>query len=193
MNDFDLSDSPRVEGGVDELRWQQCKTFEGACELTALWLEGRSHYLPGYMAAGPATETGPISESLAAINRLGFLTEDSQPGLRDQRAYVTGYVQEYTMGMLSRILSNSELVMICFPPGTTGESQICVSLDGKTEFTWLGRFGGASDLKDTYGSLNDALWLDLSRCWGLQIFDPVWGRNARLLPALTIALEAAAG
>lgn len=190
----DLSETPRSENGPDQLAWRRCLDFETACELTAEWLEGNRHYQPGYAAAQPAPETGPWSQALADINRLGFMTTDSQPGVelsdgQGQRAYVTGLCTEETAGLLSAILAGTELVSIWFPPGSAGSGQICVTIDDNTEDTHLGISGGSHGRCEEYESeANASLAHVLTGFWELHIFDPVWGRNSKLLPHLTVAL-----
>lgn len=81
--------------------WWNAATIAQMGRLAADWLEGRRYFLPGYAAAGPATETRDLIAHLAAYNRAGFLTISSQPGHEPrpgydgahwaQRAYVTGY------------------------------------------------------------------------------------------------------
>ncbi|MFF1382228.1 DUF6919 domain-containing protein [Arthrobacter sp. NPDC058288] len=97
------------EGVPDEDAWRNRTTLEGACELTPRWLEGSLRYVPGYAAPQYAGENGPMSEALAAINRLGFLTDDSQPGSEmssghGQRAFVTGRCTEQSAAIISPVL-----------------------------------------------------------------------------------------
>jgi hypothetical protein len=190
---------PIFEGVPDEDAWRNCTTLEGACELTARWLEGSFGYVPGYRAPQSAGQSGPMSAALASINRLGFLTDDSQPGVdvsegRGQRAFVTGRCTEQAAGVISAILVETQLVVLVFPPGESGSGQICVALDGSREFTWLGSSGGPSYASETYSDwTNETLAKTLSECWELQIFDPVWGRNSKLIPLLQEALLAAKG
>lgn len=187
---------PRNENSNDQLAWRKCFNFETACELTAEWLEGRRHYQPGYMAAQPAPETGPITQPLADINRRGFMTTESQPGEmisdgQGQRAYVTGLCSEETAGLLSAILAGSELVSIWFPPGSGGTGQVCVTIDDHKEVTHLGRSGGSQSRFEEYRhETNESLARMLTDLWELHIFDPVWGRNSKLLHELTIAVGA---
>lgn len=187
------------DGVLDEDAWRNCTTLEGACELTARWLEGRFGYVPGYRTHQSAGEPGPMSGALASINRLGFLIDDSQPGVGmtegyGQRAFVTGRCSEKAAPGISAALVETELVVLGFPPGESGSGQICVTLDGSREFTWLGRSGGPSYAHETYGDwTNETVARTLAECWELQIFDPVWGRNNKLIPALQAALTAANG
>ncbi|WP_427172285.1 DUF6919 domain-containing protein [Arthrobacter sp. 92] len=180
----------------DEDAWRNCTTLEGACELTARWLEGSFRYVPGYRVQQPAGQPGPMSQALADINRLGFLTDDSQPGAAisggyGQRAFVTGRCSEQSAATISALLVETELVVLVFPPGESGSGQICVTLEADREFTWLGRSGGPSYSLEAYSDWsNETLAKALVDCFELQIFDPVWGRNSKLMPALQAALAA---
>jgi hypothetical protein len=49
--------------------------------LMARWLEGRTSYEPGYLAAGPDAETASLVPVLAQLNRAGYVTDFSQPGI----------------------------------------------------------------------------------------------------------------
>lgn len=181
----------------DEDAWRNCTTLEGACELTARWLEGRFSYVQGYRTQQPAGEPDPMSDTLADINRLGFLTDDSQPGVAisggyGQRAFITGRCSEQSAAVISAVLVETELVVLVFPPGESGSGQICVTLEGAREFTWLGRSGGPSYALEAYSDWsNETLAKALADCFELQIFDPVWGRNSKLIPALHAALATA--
>jgi hypothetical protein len=198
MTNLDPSETPRTEGGPDQLAWQMCTDLNTACELTAEWLEGKRHYLPGYAAAQPDEETRPLLAELAAINRLGFFTENSQPGEpledgRGQRAYVTGYCDEETAGFITGILAVTDLVVLWARPGEAGRMQVCVTMDYHREFTHLGRTGSREDKFEEYRyEANETLAAIIANSWDLHIFDPVWGRNDYLLPRLKLALEAAA-
>lgn len=182
------------EGIPDEDAWRSSTTLEEACELTARWLEGSLSYVPGYKAPQSAGEPDAMGKALASINRLGFLTDDSQPGAdvsggSGQRAFVTGRCTEQAAAVISARLVETELVVLVFPPGEGGSGQICVSLEGSREFTWLGSSGGPSFAHETYTDwINETLAKSLAECWELQIFDPVWGRNTKLVPELHQAL-----
>lgn len=66
---------------ADRQGWQAARSLQDLAEQTARWLEGSSTYLPTYGAPGPDRETAPLSGVLAQINRLGLMTDVSQPGV----------------------------------------------------------------------------------------------------------------
>jgi hypothetical protein len=115
-------------------------------------------------------------------------------GGHGQRAFVTGRCSEQSAGIISAVLVGTDLVVLAFPPGESGSGQICVTLEGDREFTWLGSSGGPSYAHETYTDwTNEVLAKSLAECWELQIFDPVWGRNSQLVPLLQKALLTAKG
>jgi hypothetical protein len=62
-------------------RWQEASTLRELGELTALWLEGKLDSQPGYVPrVGPDKETTELVAVLARLNRIGYLTDSSQPG-----------------------------------------------------------------------------------------------------------------
>src|SRR5690349_4661128 len=80
-----------------EQAWRDARSYAEICELTAQFIEGRSGYIPGYGATSPAEETREIAGYVAALNRAGLLTENSQPaqsGEFAQRADVSGLALE---------------------------------------------------------------------------------------------------
>src|SRR6476661_1249316 len=79
----------------DKGAWRQAITLEAAGELTARWLEGHSEYQAATFTVRYDDETEPIAAELAALNRNGLFTKESQPGLLTddsaQRQYVTAF------------------------------------------------------------------------------------------------------
>ncbi|WP_427016671.1 DUF6919 domain-containing protein [Pseudarthrobacter sp. P1] len=177
--------------------WRQATTIEAAGELTARWLEGQSHYQPGTFAASFDEETGPIAAELAAINRNGFFTKESQPGLRTdagtaQRGYVTGYCSAATASRLLELSTRGELVTVGHAPGETNRSSIPVTIRDGEVATVLGSSESpveAAQFQDWSDETNETLALALADSWYVEIFDPVWGRKDQLLPAVLEALK----
>ena len=59
--------------------WESADTFDAVCDLTAKWIEGDLIYHPGCLADTVDDETLPIRDTLAALNRAGWLTYSSEP------------------------------------------------------------------------------------------------------------------
>ncbi len=172
--------------------WKNVSTITDAAELTALWLEGKSTFYPNWLAPHPAEETQLIADHLVGLNRYGFWTTGSQPGVNEggnglrQRNYVTGFVSVDTYFQMKRALLGTDLVIIS---GGGGErTSIDVSMRNDFGFTFLGRF---EDLDNTDYFLSLARNTNVEfasyvrdQALEVQIFDPVWGRNDVLLPSL---------
>jgi hypothetical protein len=175
--------------------WRQATSLEAAGELTARWLEGRSSYQPGHLAAGFDQETAPIAAALAKLNRNGLFTKESQPGLMSgtaaQREYVTGFCSATMAGALLALSTRTELVTVAHAPGEESSAAIPVTLAGTEVTTVLGSSENPVDeeqIRDWAEETNDHLALLLADSWYVEILDPVWGRNDVLLPAVLGAL-----
>lgn len=175
-------------------RWAQAKTIAELGELGALWLEGEIPSQPGYeRMCGPDTETTHLVPVLARLNRAGFFTNGSQPGVADeqwgQRAAVEGFVADPLV--LARILCASpELRCIVHDgaswwrndyrpavPVTQVDGQGCTRFGARLSRRYL-RFlyGETGALDALYGA------------WQVTIVDEVWGRDDALWPTLDRAL-----
>ena len=183
---------------ADRQVWRQAATIAAAGELTARWLEGESQYQPGTFTPGIDAETETIAGRLAALNRNGLFTKESQPGLREgstvQRAYVTGFCTPEAAGILLDLSSRSELVTVGHAPGEMSRASIPVTLQDAEIVTVLGTSESpieADQLNDWSTEANESLALVLSESWYVEVFDPVWGRNGVLFDAVLEALAAA--
>jgi hypothetical protein len=100
----DVADVQRIEQSPANLpadtRWRDIQTLPEFGEQTARWLEGSVSNHPGFYGR-PADETAAITPQLAALNRAGYVTSGSQPGVAPtveadgttttQRAFVEGF------------------------------------------------------------------------------------------------------
>lgn len=182
---------------ADRAVWRQATTLAAAGELTARWLEGHSRYQPGTLTPVFDEETVAIAATLAAINRAGLFTKESQPGqLQDagnsQREYVTGFCAPDTASSLLQLSARTELVAVAHAPGEPGRASIPVTLQGDEVITVLGTSESPADtdaLSDWSAESNETLALLLAESWYLELFDPVWGRSGRLLAKVLETLE----
>ncbi len=182
---------------ADREVWRQAATIPAAGELTARWLEGRSQYQPGTSAPGFDEETRPIAGELAGLNRSGLFTKESQPGVlaqgHAQRAYVTGFCSVESAAALLALSGRTDLVTVAHAPGEASQSSIPVTLRDGEVVTVLGSSEGPvgdDQLRDWSEEANESLALVLADSWYVEVFDPVWGRNGVLLPAVLEALTA---
>jgi hypothetical protein len=181
----------------DALPWRSVSSLAQAGELTARWLEGRSTFVPMYADTAPDEETRPLVGSLAAINRSGFWTDQSQPGVPlsatyPQRAFVSGYCDEGMADSLLNKLSRTDIVVVSYGVGAVGESSIPVTLCEGKPCTWLGRSPDLFDEEtfDFYAFESNPAFVEAIRdAQHLQIFDPVWGREDLLFTAILDAVS----
>jgi hypothetical protein len=181
---------------VDREVWRQATTLAAAGELTARWLEGKSEYQAGTLAPGFDEETGPIAGQLADINRSGFFTKESQPGLAadarlKQREYVTGFCSAESARQLLQLSAQTEFIAVAHAPGEASSASIPVTLDAGEVVTVLGTSETPTEsdqIRDWADESNETLALLLADSWYVEVLDPVWGRNQHLLPAVLGAL-----
>ncbi|MET4093787.1 hypothetical protein [Arthrobacter sp. UYCu712] len=176
---------------ADREIWRQAGTIPAAGELTARWLEGRSEYQPGTFAPRFDDETRAIAGGLAELNRSGLFTKESQPGVLSeghaQRAYVTGFCSVESAAALLELSGRTDLVTVAHAPGEANQSSIPVTLRDGDVVTVLGSSEGPvgdDQLRDWAEEANESLALVLADSWYVEVFDPVWGRNGVLLPAV---------
>jgi hypothetical protein len=183
---------------ADREVWRQAGTILAAGELTARWLEGRSQYQPGTFTPGIDDETKSIAGELAELNRTGLFTKESQPGVlaegHSQRAYVTGFCTAESAAALLALSGRTDLVTVAHAPGEVSQASIPVTVQDGEVATVLGSSEGPTgeeQLRDWSAEANDTLALLLADSWYVEVFDPVWGRNGVLLPAVLTALAGA--
>lgn len=181
--------------------WRQATTLAAAGELTARWLEGNSRYQAGTFSPQMDEETRSIAAELAELNRSGFFTKESQPGLlldtgQAQRQYVTGFCSPEAARRLLQLSTQTELIAVVHSPGEMSRSSIPVTVIGGEVVTVLGTSESpieAGQIRDWAEESNDALALLLAESWYVELFDPVWGRNDQLLPAVLETVKETTG
>ncbi|WP_461173197.1 hypothetical protein M1D93_00175 [Arthrobacter sp. Z1-9] len=176
--------------------WRQATTLDAAGELTARWLEGKSEYQAATFTATYDAETAAIASALASLNRSGFFTKESQPGLSSngiaQRQYVTGFCSAEAAAELLALSTRSELVTVVHAPGESSSAAIPVTLDRGEVVTVLGSSENPvteEQIQDWADETNETLALLLADSWYVEILDPSWGRDDVLLPAALGALS----
>ncbi len=180
---------------TDERLWLQAESMADLCELVARWLEGDVDCHPCYPT--PADdETTSLVPALAAINRAGFMTENSQPAAgADMRAWVGGLCTEDVVEHLDRLALVSELIILMYPPDSPlGGVQIPVTSDNGEAFTWVGGAIDAANITWSYGEkCGPGAVAELLTAWSVEVLDPKWGRDDLLWPAVIDALTATDG
>jgi hypothetical protein len=191
------ADEPDTEpmSEVDAVRWLSARTLADVGELTALFLEGHLQQTPTHMGS-PDTETIALIPVLAACNRTGFVTHQSQPGTPHdehggaQRANVSGYADSKTFARLMAAVADADLI-ITAPRALDGSDErdfgpfFAITLDYGEEFTWDGHASSRRSLNDSYDWVcHPAVIEALYEAWQVTLIDPEWGRNDVLWPAL---------
>lgn len=103
---------------ADRVRWSHVDSIPFAGELTALWLEGKLASQPGYCGPVDTDEkyAAGMTAVLAAVNRGGFLTRDSQAGLIEtidgeevwvQFAAVAGFADMDTLPVIQEVIDGT--------------------------------------------------------------------------------------
>jgi hypothetical protein len=178
----------------DRRRWASAQTLPELAELMALWLEGELSMWPGY-GAGADEETTLMSPTLAAANRAGFLTDQSQPGyigpgfdglMWEQRAAVSGLVGDERL--LTRLRRAGEaaglLVLISHPRLLpAGRGAVC-TLRGGQPYTTFGEYMPPRVLRGVWRGIDRQAFVAIADAWQVCLIDPEIGRNDRLWPLL---------
>lgn len=153
---------------ADRQRWASARDLADLGELTALWCTGDIGETPGH-CGGPDAETRPYLRILAAANRRGFVTENSQAAGPSWGAEVCGWARPSTLNRLSDTIGSSRLIVSPLSRGTVRE------IAG-----WYRRYchrDAVASLKaarfvlivDPAANRNDLLWPTLARFAGLAI------------------------
>lgn len=177
----------------DQARWQSARTLADLGELTARFLEGELEQTPTH-GAPPDEETGPLIPVLAAVNRAGFVTGHSQPGIPldgqgcAQRAAVSGYVSNDAFADLMAAITAADTELLITAgrgPMDDWGPAITITLDVGEEFTWDGGGMSRSTLNLNYREHchQDAIE-ELEKAWQVTLVDPEWGRDDQLWPLL---------
>ena len=188
--------SPEAQAGL--ALWQQASSFQELCELMACFVEGTCKYSPGYTAEDLDEESEPLVEYLAALNRAGFLTECSQPGLdvghSKQRAFVTGFAFEAVAVQIEKLSLTTDLYVCVSRPGYINGCRMPVTLDMFKAFTWAGdnpideETGSFLELVHFEADCGPLAFHELLQACYISVIDLCWGREDYLWQELAKAL-----
>lgn len=177
--------------------------------LTADWLEGKIRSQPGYSAyCGPDPETMGLIPVLARINRLGLVTDMSQPGedVRDedvqepwpphhqQRACIEGWCNVDMANRLRKLAEKHGLHYIARRPAARRRydyhravyvTRGIYDCGDVTNFTGVGGTPPVHEIGATrFGECNPSMQGVLATGWVVSLIDLEWGNNERLWAAL---------
>lgn len=180
--------------------WYGARTLTDLAELTAQWLEGDLRSQPGYAPGyGPDEETRDLIPVLAKLNRCGVLTVSSQPGEQavgydgrwwKQRAAVAGFVSPEIARRLTEALPD-ELTVIVHEPyiPSAVNSAVVTTVDGES-YTDFGAYRSPRQVRSEYAICHQLAQDAVAEAYQAIVFDPVWGRNDVLWPALEVFVTA---
>ena len=190
------------------------KSFSDLLDTFYLYFEGKIAYLPHYRGKLCADTIAQL-DLIKEINRLGFLSVDSQNGLSEhlpstiqsetnfcqkQRAYIEGFLpaeravafidQFNQMDLIANIV---EVGVNCSDSQSSG---IAVTMHSwienneyKIEFPTHIHLDG--DGYDTWGSI--LMWIspdaNIDKIYYIQLIDPIWGRKDFLLQTMINILQ----
>lgn len=162
--------------------WEQARTLADLGTLMARWLTGDLKSQPGYEpGCGPEAETRELLAPLAAANRAGYVTTDSQPGLHHdgrgstirQRAAVCGFVDDPTvLRRLKQAASREGLIVLDGRRNPPWE--IVTTVDGRA-FTAFGEPVPARHVRDQWPGLHRQAHKALARAQQITLVHPSWG------------------
>jgi len=183
------------------LHWAQASTLAELGALGALWLEGAIPSQPGYeRMCGPDPETADLVPVLARLNRAGFFTCSSQPGVLgdgyQQRAAVGGFISDPDLfaaivASMTDTSGDAAGMWLVRHNGPTRwhndyRSEQPVTRECGQNCTWMGARLSRRILRFLYGETGalDALY----GAWQVTIIDEAWGRDWMLWPMLDRAV-----
>lgn len=203
---------PRRDAGrrrrAEVRAWQSARTFEDVAVLTAQWLRGLLLFHPNGHRGGTDPETLPLVDVLAAANRAGILTVQSQPGELAalhgrpwrQRAFVTAFVADPALARaLHARAAEAGLVVRAYPPRCrAGEHGARDAVDvtfweGHGVMTAIGDRMPPRAVGRTFPGCDRQAVREVVGAWQVTLIDPEWGRDTLLWPFLTRFLNSQEG
>ncbi|MEU2380379.1 DUF6919 domain-containing protein [Streptomyces misionensis] len=181
---------PFLERRLDR-RWKTAGTLADLGDLMALWLEGEITSWPGYAPGyGPDEETRELIPTLAAANRVGYVTIASQPGrdpekgfdglIWQQKAAVEGFVRD--RDLLRALVDAAEEAGLDYEVADTldtGERGIVVTLRGGEAHTGFGGYVGGADLRHSiWPGIGSGALEDVFRSARVTLAAPEYGAAA---------------
>jgi len=161
---------------ADAARWKSATSMADLGELVIAWLHGEIIQTPGHCGP-PCDETIPLIPSLTALNRAGFVTDNSQlaefMGGRTWNTWVEGFASDETLARIREACGGTDLTVTA----CRGCAHEC---DG-SQVWW---FCPWREVAGFWAERCPQVADELYDCWFVHVEDPEPGRNDRLWPAL---------
>lgn len=182
--------------------WKNATSVADLGNLMADWLEGRlGGRTPGYCDTRPDEETNHLIPTLAVLCRAGFVTTNSQPGVKPergydgrmwrQRAWVEGWIADQRLlDDLRTASKRTGLIVIAHgPSGRSNASMPITDADGEicTDAGWYP--GHRRMINTEWRGVGRHAVQELRHATNVNFIDPVWGRDDRLWPSLAQAIR----
>lgn len=183
--------------------WRNARSIGELGGAMAGWLEGHIDSRPGYVPrCGPDDETAHLVPVLARLNRRGWVTTDSQPGLAgpafdgrrwEQRAAVQGYIAvgDPLLGRVIRTARAAGLIVTAYGAGRAvgpARGLVATRWGGEPHTGFGGRTRGVQRAPELFGVGRLARRELVRQGVALAVIDPVWGRDTVLWSALDQAI-----
>ena len=111
-----LREHLRIDGmsRADAARWASCRDMADLGEMVIAWLGGEVAQTPGHCGP-PCAETIPLIPVLTAVNRAGFVTDNSQLADsmdgRTWNTWVDGFASDATLARLRLATAGTALIL----------------------------------------------------------------------------------
>lgn len=185
--------------GKDDRAWSDAQSVADLGRLTADWLQGRIHWHPEYGPDdGLDDETSGLIPVLAAVNRAGFLTVESQPGddsyargsRWEQRAAVGGFVHDRRLlKTLTREAKRAGLEVITYRPGDRCRGRYPVTRQDGKPVSGFGTYVPPIHLENIWEGIGPGAHRQLAAAHQLTIIEPDWGPSDALWRMLAGAIR----
>ncbi|MFJ6579270.1 DUF6919 domain-containing protein [Streptomyces sp. NPDC091368] len=176
--------------------WRDARSIADLGQGMAGWLEGRVPNWPGYLSdefgAEETNGARHLVPVMTALNKAGFVTIDSQPGETGsgfrQRASVDGIVHDHSP-LLNRLLALQGQGFTVVR-GWPKQQHVITEQDGRPFTTFGGWRWRRDDVHHIWRGVGHRAVRELREHGAfVHIYDPVWGRDDRLWPALMGAVR----
>jgi hypothetical protein len=164
--------------------WMEAQSLSDLCYRMESWLSGGLKSQPGYYGSVDVDEEEApgLTDACRRLNRVGFLTDNSQAGQVGERsvqlAAVDGFVTPATLARLQTALAGTPYRIEAFEDPQEYGAKVPVTWEDGEPFTWFGGGCPAADVRELWGGSVGAGAVD-DLCDALQvvIYDPSPGRN----------------